>query len=112
FELSNLVHLRRVLGSRARQVLLVTAQDETPWDLAHPAGPWPAAPELCPSGRTYGDLLSPAGLAALRGVVEGLGPDKEMVLPWSADGTLGAGTRLVADAHAAGMVVHPWTFRA
>ena len=37
----------------------------------------------------------------------GLGPDKDLIIPRRADGSLGEPTTLVADAHAAGLVVHP-----
>jgi glycerophosphoryl diester phosphodiesterase len=110
FEPSSLVRLRD-LGSQVRQVLLATDWDEVPYD-GTLAGARPAAPGVWRAGATYAELLSPAGLSALAGVVDGLGPDKRMVLPWSAQGGLGSPTRLVADAHAAGLVVHPWTFRA
>lgn len=45
-------------------------------------------------------------------VVSGLQPDKQLVRPRRFDGSLGEPTGLVADAHAAGLVVMPWVFRA
>lgn len=45
-------------------------------------------------------------------LVSGLHPDKQLVRPRRYDGTLGPRTGLVRDAHAAGLVVHPWTYRA
>jgi len=55
--------------------------------------------------------LSPAGLAEIAGYADGLGPAKDLVIPRDADGRLGSPTTLVADAHAAGLLVHPYTFR-
>ena len=62
--------------------------------------------------RTYADYLTPAGLKELATYVDGIGPDKNQVIPRLADNTLGSPTRLVADAHAAGLRVIPYTFRA
>ncbi|MBB5873166.1 glycerophosphoryl diester phosphodiesterase [Allocatelliglobosispora scoriae] len=62
--------------------------------------------------RTYAEYLSPAGLADLARVVNGVGPDKGLIIPRLPDGTLGTPSPLVADAHAAGLVLHPYTFRA
>lgn len=62
--------------------------------------------------RSYADYLTPAGLAELRAFVRGIGPDKAQIIPRLADGTLGTPTPLVANAHAAGLVLHPYTFRA
>jgi len=47
------------------------------------------------------DWLSAAGLARIAQYANGIGPWKGHIL----------GTHLVADAHAAGLFVHPWTFR-
>jgi glycerophosphoryl diester phosphodiesterase len=44
--------------------------------------------------------------------VQGIGPDRVQVIPRNADGTLGPPTSLVDDAHAAGLQVIPYTFRA
>ncbi len=41
-----------------------------------------------------------------------IGPDKNQVIPRNADGSLGSPTSLVADAHAAGLTVVPYAFRA
>jgi glycerophosphoryl diester phosphodiesterase len=62
--------------------------------------------------RTYADLASPAGLEKISSYSDGIGPDKAMVIPRKADGTLGSPTDLVDDSHRAGLVVHPYTFRA
>ncbi|MDQ2852259.1 MAG: glycerophosphodiester phosphodiesterase [Actinomycetota bacterium] len=62
--------------------------------------------------RTYADLLSPRGLRLLATWVDGIGPGKQRIYPRRADNTLGMPTRLVQDAHAAGLRVHVWTFRA
>jgi glycerophosphoryl diester phosphodiesterase len=60
------------------------------------------APTQHPFGdpRTYADLMTPAGLRDVATYADGLGPPKETT-------TLA----LVNDAHAAGLLVHPYTFR-
>jgi glycerophosphoryl diester phosphodiesterase len=62
--------------------------------------------------RTYAEYLTPAGLKELSTYVDGIGPEKGQVIPRRADGTLGTPTSLVRDAHAAGLKVIPYTFRA
>ena len=57
-------------------------------------------------------LITPDGLRDLATFASGLGPTKDLIIPRNADGSLGQPTTLVADAHAAGLKVHPWTFRA
>jgi glycerophosphoryl diester phosphodiesterase len=49
---------------------------------------------------TYGDMLTPAGFAAVARYAAGVGPPKAM-----------ATAEFVVAAHAAGLVVHPYTFR-
>lgn len=62
--------------------------------------------------RPYADYLTPAGLKELSEFIDGIGPEKGQIIPRKADGTLGAPTSLVTDAHAAGVKVIPYTFRA
>lgn len=62
--------------------------------------------------RSYADYLTPRGLDELSQYVAGLGPEKSQIIPRNADGTLGSPTTLVRDAHAAGLQVVPYTFRA
>lgn len=87
---------------------------------------------LSGDSRTYGDLLTPGGLAEVRGYADGIGPWKRMIVPTTgvdangdgvaddldgdgvlteADLSLAAPTTLVDDAHRAGLLVHPYTFR-
>ncbi|MEF3403885.1 esterase-like activity of phytase family protein [Agromyces sp. CCNWLW203] len=61
--------------------------------------------------RTYADLVTPVGLAEIARYADGVGVEKSLVIPRTAIGTLGAPTTLIADAHAAGLEVHGWTFR-
>ena len=62
--------------------------------------------------RTYSDLITPAGLAEVATYAQAIGPSKLLIIPRTADSELGAPTALVADAHAHGLLVHAWTFRA
>jgi len=56
---------------------------------------------------SFAAMVTPAGLKAIAQYAYGIGPNKAMI--WS--GT-GPATSLVADAHAVGLRLHPWTFRA
>jgi myo-inositol-hexaphosphate 3-phosphohydrolase len=61
--------------------------------------------------RTYGDLTKPAELAEIAKYAGGIGPNKRLIVPAGTDGKLLAPTTLVKDAHAANLLVHPYTFR-
>ena len=63
-------------------------------------------------GRTYADLIEPAGLREISTYAHVLAPHKDLVIPRTASGTLGEPTRLVDQAHRAGLAVQLWTFRA
>jgi len=56
---------------------------------------------------SYAAMATPEGLARIAAYARGIGPERTMILP-----ATGTATSLVADAHAAGLEVHPWTFRA
>jgi glycerophosphoryl diester phosphodiesterase len=98
FETANLKQLRTL--TRLRLVQLVDATG--------------AAYDLKVTGdtRTYADLLKPQGLAELATYADALGVNKECIIPRGIDGFLQATTTVVDDAHAAGLAVHAWTFRA
>ena len=62
-------------------------------------------------GASYDAMVTPAGLKAIAAYADGIGPNRDRIIPRDAAGSLLAPTALVADAHAAGLQVHPWTFR-
>jgi glycerophosphoryl diester phosphodiesterase len=97
FETANL----KELHTRTR-LPLVQLIDEVgaPYDLVVAGDP-----------RTYADLVTPQGLAEIATYADGVGPSKNLIVPRDAAGNLLAPTSLVRDAHRAGLVVHPWTFR-
>lgn len=64
------------------------------------------------SGIGYASMVTPDGLEAIAQYADGIGPEKSAVIPRGSDGRLGTATALVAAAHAAGLVVHAYTFRA
>ena len=93
FEVSNLQELRRKTKVRLIQLM---ANDGGPVDM----------PEI-----RYAEMISPRALTAVAQYADGIGVEKAMVIPRTALGNLGDPTALVADAHAAGLAVHIWTFR-
>lgn len=68
------------------------------------------APADC-SGLTYAQMTTAEGLIKMARYADGLGPQKTMILPRDDSGASLPATTLVADAHAAGLKVHPWTMR-
>jgi glycerophosphoryl diester phosphodiesterase len=50
-------------------------------------------------------------LKRIASYADGIGPEKRLVVPVAADGSVGAPTDLVPRAHAAGLLVHIWTIR-
>ena len=61
--------------------------------------------------RTYDDLVTRAGLDDIAEYADGIGPAKTRIVPWDAEDRLGRPTTLIDDAHARGLLVHPFTFR-
>ena len=57
-------------------------------------------------------MLEGDGLRNIATYADGIGPEKRLVVPVNADGSLGTPTDLVTRAHAAGLLVHIWTIRA
>src|SRR5262245_58135265 len=97
FEVSNLKQLSRM--TRARLVQLLDAVGK-PFDFTVAGDP-----------RTYADLAKPAGLAEIARYADGIGPNKNLIVPREASNHLLPPTSLVRDAHRVGLVLHPWTFR-
>ncbi len=62
--------------------------------------------------RTYADLIAPRGLDEMSKYAAAIGPSKSLVIPRTSRDSLGEPTSLVSDAHAQGLRVHAWTFRA
>ena len=60
---------------------------------------------------TYGDMATPAGLRAVARYADIAGPSKDYIVPRDATGASLPPTTFVADAHAAGLDVVPYTFR-
>ncbi|HEV3012158.1 MAG TPA: glycerophosphodiester phosphodiesterase [Actinomycetota bacterium] len=97
FETGNLKELNR----RTRLPLVQLLSDVgAPYDLVAAGDP-----------RTYADLSTPEGLAEIATYADGIGPSKNQIVPRDADGNLLEPTSLVDDAHQAGLLVHPYTFR-
>ena len=61
--------------------------------------------------RTYAEMATPAGLKEIARYADGVGPSKDYIVPRDATGRSLAPTTFVKDAHRAGLVVHPYTFR-
>jgi glycerophosphoryl diester phosphodiesterase len=98
FEVSNLQYLRT--QTNLSLVQLLNAAAGRPYDFVVAGDP-----------RTYGDLVSPAGLDFINDYAVGVGTTRDLLIPRPGN-VLGAPTTAVADAHAAGLLVHAWTFRA
>ena len=61
--------------------------------------------------RTYGAMATPAGLRDIARYADGVGPSKDYIVPRDSTGRSLSPTRFVDDAHDAGLLVHPYTFR-
>lgn len=119
FEVGNLQQLNQLTD--VPLVQLFGGATEKPYDFV-----------LSGDTRTYGDLTQPNALAAIASYANGIGPSKHLIVPAAtvdqnqdgkpddlngdgaisdADRFLQSPTTLVSDAHAAGLLVHPYTFR-
>ena len=97
FEVSNLQQLNHMTKVPLVQLLNGTGQ---PFDFTVAHDP-----------RTYADLATPAGLDVISKYADGIGPDSRLIVPLDATNHVLAPTSLVQDAHQAGLLVHPFTFR-
>ncbi|MDZ7995474.1 MAG: glycerophosphodiester phosphodiesterase [Nostoc sp. EfeVER01] len=61
--------------------------------------------------RTYADLVTASGLEEIAKYAQAIGIHKNLLVPRDNNGKLRSPTSLVIDAHAAGLLVHVWTFR-
>ena len=68
--------------------------------------------QLIEDSAAYAEMATAKGLQGVAAYADGVGPAKSLIVPVSRIGRRGAPTRFVEDAHAAGLEVHPWTFRA
>jgi glycerophosphoryl diester phosphodiesterase len=135
FEISNLKQLRGMTNLRLVQLLSCYDNDLAtgnciyiPLDADSAPGDWIAANDR----RTYADMITPAGLADIAKYADGVGPWKRQFIGVKAlafgadskpadfngdgsvdedDGVTIKNSNLVANAHTAGLFVHPYTFR-
>lgn len=135
FEVANLKQLRGMTGVRLVQLLSCYDNDLKTGNCVYLPNDVDSAPwDFIKSGdrRTYADLITPAGLAEIKTYADGVGPWKRQFVGVKAvafaadgsprdvngdgsvneaDGVSRQNSHLIADAHAAGLVVHPYTIR-
>ena len=104
FEIGNLKYLRGKLadGTRGniRLLQLLGDAEEQPYDATAAGGKL-----------TYAQMMTLAGLREVATYADAIGPSIRAIIPLKFDRLLGTPTSLVHDAHAAGLEVHPYTFR-
>ncbi|WP_105974210.1 glycerophosphodiester phosphodiesterase [Streptomyces geranii] len=98
FEPTSIQRLNRLVDNPL--VVLLSAANTRPWDFITTGDP-----------RTVADLIKPAGLREIASYAQGIGPTLDLVIPKDSNGALTSPTTLVADAHAAGLILHPYTMR-
>ncbi|MFF8291816.1 glycerophosphodiester phosphodiesterase [Streptomyces sp. NPDC016309] len=98
FEPSSMMRMAKLVS--APRVVLLSGAGTRPWDFTESGDP-----------RTVADLITPEGLEWIASFAQGIGPTLDLVVPRRPDGTLGEPTTLVRDAHAEGLVLHPYTLR-
>ncbi|MFD3947253.1 glycerophosphodiester phosphodiesterase [Streptomyces sp. NPDC058579] len=98
FEPSSIQRLAKLVNSP--RVVLLSAASSRPWDFVQAGDP-----------RTVADLVTPQGLRWIASYAQGIGPTLDLVIPRDANGRLGTPTTLVRDAHAQGLILHPYTQR-
>ncbi|MET7381856.1 glycerophosphodiester phosphodiesterase [Streptomyces sp. NPDC005526] len=98
FEPSSIQRLNKLVGNPL--AVLLSGADSRPYDFVEAGDP-----------RTVADLITPKGLKEIASYAQGIGPTFDLVIPKDKDGNLTTPSSLVRDAHAAGLVVHPWTVR-
>jgi glycerophosphoryl diester phosphodiesterase len=97
FEVGNLQQLRRQCGYPLVQLMSAAG------------GPWDQQGQTKSS--EYSVMISPDGLQRIAQYANAIGVQKNMVMREGAAGAMGTSS-LIDDAHAAGLAVHAWTFRA
>jgi glycerophosphoryl diester phosphodiesterase len=97
FEVSNLQYLNGQTDIQIAQLLNGGGQ---PYDFT-----------VAGDTRTYANLATAAGLDFIDDYADGIGANKALMIP-TVGGVLGSPTTLIDDAHARGLIVHGWTFRA
>ena len=95
FEIWPLPQLAQMSSIRWQCVQLVSAN----------GGPWDR------QDLSYARMLTDDGLRHIAEYARGLGSEKALIMPRDAVNASLPATDLVARAHSAGLVVHPWTFR-
>ncbi len=60
---------------------------------------------------SFSQMTEAPGLARIARYASGIGPNKDLICPRDKDGNLLPASSLILDAHKAGLLVHPWTFR-
>jgi glycerophosphoryl diester phosphodiesterase len=100
FEIGNLRALHAMTELALIQLL---GQEGKPFDI-----------EAAGGTTSYDGMATPAGLRDIAGYADGVGPEKNhFIIPLDAEEglDLAQASTFVADAHAAGLLVHPYTFR-
>ncbi|MFI0879139.1 glycerophosphodiester phosphodiesterase [Streptomyces sp. CS149] len=98
FEPGSVQRLARLVDTP--RIVLLSGPTTRPWDFVESGDP-----------RTVADLVKPAGLKWLASFAQGIGPTLDLVIPKDASGRLTTPTTLVRDAHAKGLLLHPYTLR-
>jgi glycerophosphoryl diester phosphodiesterase len=98
FEPTSIQRLTRLVATP--RVVLLSGPTTRPWDFVESGDP-----------RTVADLVKPAGLKWIASYAQGIGPTLDLVIPKDAAGRLTTPTTLVKDAHARGLLLHPYTLR-
>ncbi|MFG3576828.1 glycerophosphodiester phosphodiesterase [Micromonospora chersina] len=98
FETANLRELDRMIDVRLVQLMDAAG---APYDFTAAGDP-----------RGYADLATAAGLAWVATYADGVGLNKNLIVPRDAAGRLLAPTSVIDDAHRVRLLVHAWTFRA